>query len=296
MSNSIDLVTTFTAMMDEAYKLESVTARLDSLTQDSPDFNGKAAVKIMKLSTVGLGTYSRTTGYPAGDVTATWETMTLACERGRAFSIDRMDNDESLGLLLGNLIRTWMREKVAPEIDAYRFHKFAQTAGISSATPATLSASTILAAIDAASTQMDEDEVPSDSRVLYISATCKRYLDAAVSRILTNEGTLDRRLQTLDGMTIIPVPQTRFYSKIDLNDGATGSTGGYIKNVAAGKDINFMLVHGPAVVQAVKLNTVKYFSPEVNQTSDGHLFQYRLYHDAFVEDNKVDGIYLHTKA
>jgi hypothetical protein len=295
MANSVDLVTTFLAMMDEVYKLESLTARLDALTMDTVDFAGKAAVKIMKLSTIGLGNYSRTTGYPAGDITATWETMTLAVERGRAFSLDRMDNEESLGLLLGNVIRTWMREKVAPEIDAYRFHKFAQTASIGAATPATLSAATILAAIDAAGQAMDEAEVPSDGRVMYISATCKRYLDSALTRILSTEGAVDRRLRNLDGMTIIPVPQTRFYTKIALNAGATSNAGGYAKD-GAGKDLNFMLLHPSAVVQAVKLNQVKYFSPEVNQTSDGHLWQYRLYHDAFVEENKVNGVYIHNKA
>jgi hypothetical protein len=61
------------------------------------------------------------TGYPAGDITAKWETMQLAAERGRAFSLDRMDNEETLGLVLGNLIREWMRVHVAPELDAYRF-------------------------------------------------------------------------------------------------------------------------------------------------------------------------------
>lgn len=296
MANSIDLTTIFAALMDEAYKLESVTARMDSQTLPSPEFDGTATVKIMKLATVGLGTYSRTTGYPAGDVTATWESIALACSRGRSFSIDRMDNEESLGLVLGNLIRTWMRDHVAPEIDAYRFHKIAQTASIGAATPATLSAATILAAIDTASQTLDEAEAPSEGRLLYLSATCKRYLDSALTRVYTNENGVDRRLRMLDGMTIIPVPQTRFYTKIDLNAGATSNVGGYIKNVAAGKDLNFVLMHPSAMVQATKLNQVKYFSPEVNQSSDGHLWQYRLYHDAWVYENKANGVYIHNKA
>jgi hypothetical protein len=296
MANSIDYVTTFLALIDEIYKLESVTAPLDAITQDSPDFNGKATVKVMKLSTVGLGTYSRATGYPAGDVTATWEAMLLACERGRSFSIDRMDNDESLGLMLGNLIRTWMKEKVAPEIDAYRFAKYASTASIQAATPGTLSSATILAAIDAAALALDEKEVPSEGRMLYISSTCKRYLESAVTRVLSTEGSVDRRLRMLDDMTIVGVPQARFYTAITLNAGATGSAGGFIKNVASGKDLNFMLLHPSAVLQATKLNQVKYFAPEVNQQSDGHLWQYRLYHDAFVMDNKLDGVYIHNKA
>jgi hypothetical protein len=41
---------------------------------------------------------------------------------------------------------------------------------------------------------------------------------------------------------------------------------------------------------------MKVFDPDVNQAKDAWLFQYRLYHDAFVYDNKVKGIYLHNKA
>jgi len=57
-----------------------------------------------------------------------------------------------------------------------------------------------------------------------------------------------------------------------------------------------MLMHPSAVLQATKLNSLKIFSPDENQTSDGWLIQHRVYHDAWVYDNKLDGIYLHMKA
>ena len=56
-----------------------------------------------------------------------------------------------------------------------------------------------------------------------------------------------------------------------------------------------MLMHPSAVWQAVKLNSLKVFSPEENQTSDGWLFQHRAYHDGGVYENKVKGVYLHKK-
>lgn len=295
MANSVSLVTTFLALLDEIYKVESLTARMDAITQDIP-FAGANAVKVMKLATVGLGTYSRSTGYPKGDVTVTWETMTLAAERGREFTLDRMDSDETLGLALGALIREWMRTYVAPELDAYRFAKYASWSSIGAATPATLTKDTVLPAIDAAMLVMDEAEVPAEGRILYASATVAQFISQAITRVLANETGVERRVRSLDGLTIIPVPQTRFYTAITLNAGATTSAGGFIKNVSSGKDLNFMLIHPSAVVQPTKLNNLKYFSPEVNQTSDGHKWQYRLYHDAFVEDNKVAGIYIHNKA
>lgn len=294
MANSIDLVTKFLAILREVYKLESKTSMLDALTRDV-NFAAANVVEVMKMTTVGLGTYSRTGGYPDGDITAEWVAMTLAAERGRAFTLDRMDNEESLGLVLGNLIRTWMREHVAPEMDAYRFAKYATGAGLEVAAGATLAAGTVLDAIDEAKLEMDEAEVPEEGRKLYVSSAVSSYIEAAVTRMLGNENRVNRKVKNLDDMEVIKVPQTRFYTAITLDAGATGSAGGY---AAAGgaKEINFLMMHPSAVTQPVKLNQVKYFSPDVNQQSDGHLWQYRLYHDAFVVDNHEDGIYLHKKA
>ncbi len=295
MTNAITLTSIFLRILAEAYKLDSKTNRLDPLI-DTVGFEGTNQVKVMKMTTVGLGNYSRTAGYPAGDITAEWVAMTLAAERGRSFSLDKMDNEESLGLVLGNLIRSWMREHVAPEIDAYRFAKYASWANILKvAAGATLASNTILAAIDEANYQLNEAEVPEEGRKLFISSSCNELLKAAVTRVLANENTVDRRVKMLDNMEIIPVPQARFYTAITLNPGASADAGGYAKAVA-GKDINFLLLHPTAVLQPVKLNQVKYFSPEVNQISDGHLWQYRLYHDAFVIENHEKGIYLHHKA
>lgn len=296
MATTIQLVTKFLAVLAEVYKLESKTQGLDALTQ-SIDFAAANSVKVMKITTVGLGNYSRSGGYPSGDITAEWVAMTLAAERGRGFTLDRMDNEESLGLVLGNVIRAWMREHVAPEVDAYRFAKYATGAGRVVAAPATLAtAAEVLAAFDVAMLQMNEDEVPEEGRKLFISFTCRQLLSAAVTRVLANEGSQDRRLKMLDSVEIIGVPQSRLYTSITLNAGATSDAGGYVKTAVTGKDINFLLLHPSAVLQPVKLNNVKYFSPEVNQISDGHLWQYRLYHDAFVQTNHENGIYLHHKA
>ncbi len=294
MANAITLAERFNQIIDAVYKAESLTTRLDAMTQ-AIDFAGANQVKVLKLSTVGLGTYSRVTGYPAGDITATWETMTLSVERGRAFSLDRMDNEETLGLVLGNLIREWMRTHVAPELDAYRFAKYATNAGNAVAVPGALdTAAEVLAAFDAAMLALDEDEVPAEGRILYISTACYNLLKGALTRSWANEGVADRTIQTLDRVIVVPVPQARFYTAITLNAGAASNAGGFAK-AAAAHDLNFLLLHPSAVCQPVKLNNAKYFPPEQNQLSDGHLWQYRLYHDAFVYDNRANGIYRHDK-
>jgi len=295
MANSIALAEKFQPILDEVYKRESLTARLDGQTKPV-DFAGANVVKIFKTSIIGLGTYSRATGYPAGDVTGTWETMTLSTSRGRAFSIDRMDDEESLGMAFGTLANEFIRTGVAPEVDAYRFAKYASWSGISTVAEAALAdGAAVLAAFDAAMLTMDEDQVPSDGRLLYVSSTINGLLKTAVTRSLANENAADRRVKMLDNVEIIPVPQSRFYTQVTLNAGATGSAGGYVKTASTGRDINFMLLHPSAILQATKHAALKIFSPEENQAADAWLLQYRLYHDAFVYENKVDGVYLHKK-
>ena len=94
-------------------------------------------------------------------------------------------------------------------------------------------------------------------------------------------------------MKVIYVPKNRFYTAIDMNTGE--GTWGYSKNASA-KDINFMIIYPQALVQAKKFVMPKIFSPDENQKMDSWLFQFRLYHDAFVYENKVKGIYLSERS
>jgi len=294
MANSIDLVTKFQPILDEIYKKASLTAFMDSLTKPV-DFGGANEVKVFKTSMVGMGTYSRATGYPGGDVTGAWETLQLTAERGRAFSIDRMDNEETLGMAFGTLAGEFIRTQVVPEVDAYRFSKMASDSDITEVgTPADLTtAAAVLAAVDVAAGQLDADEVPVEGRVLFIASPLERLLRASIDRTLANESTADRRLTMLDEMRIVSVPQTRFYKGITLDAGASASAGGYVKTVSTGRDINFLLMHPSAREQATKLADLKIFDPDENQTMDAWLVQYRLYHDLWVYDNKAVGIYSH---
>jgi hypothetical protein len=295
MTQSIDLVTKFQPILDEIYKSASLTARMDAKTKPV-DFAGASVVKVFKTSMTGLGTYSRTAGYPVGEVTGTWEALTLAASRGREFSIDRMDDEESLGEAFGTLVGEFIRTQVAPEVDAYRFSKYASWASIQAVgTPATLTSETVLAALDVAKAALNAEGVPEEGRILFVSDTVKGFIEAAVSRTLGNENSVDRRVLTFDGMDLIMVPQTRFYKGITLDAGATASAGGFTKTASTGRDINFLMLHPSAVLQATKHANMKMFSPDENQTMDAHKIQYRLYHDAFVYDNKVKGIYSHIK-
>lgn len=291
MANSISYASKFLPVVDDLYKAQSVTECLDASTR--VDFSGSNEVKVLKVTTTGLGSYTRSGGYPKGDVTATWETLTLSQERGKEISIDRMDDEETLGTVFGSVTSDFMRDWVIPEIDAYRLAKYAGTEGITKAAAETLTSETIMGAIDAASQSLDDAEVPQEGRILFLSTELKPIINAALSRQWGSEEKINTVISGYNNMKVIYVPKTRFYTSITLNSGSTAW--GYSKGTDA-KDINFMMIHPQSVLQAKKFVLPKIFTPDENQKMDAWLFQFRLYHDAFVYDNKKAGIYLHNKA
>ena len=298
MANSITLAQQYLPLLDEVYKATSRTALLDQTRVEIVNGN---TVKVFKTSMDGLGTYSRNAGFTLGDVTRTWETMTLSQDRGRTFLIDRMDNEETLDMAFGTLAGEFIRTRVAPEIDAYTFAKLAGTTGISAGTAADITVGTtdVPGLINAAEMQMNEDEVPQEGRILFISETAYAGLRAKISRFVTNDiRDINNDAEMYDGMRIVRVPQSRFYSAITLYDGTTsGQTGGgYIGTASTGYKINFMIVHPSAVCKVVKHVLPRIFSPDVVQKADAWQFDYRIYHDTFVYDNKKKGIYLHRGA
>lgn len=290
MANSIEYAQKFVPIIDAVYKGASVTNGMDAATR--PDFSGTNEVKVLKVSTTGLGDYSRENGYPKGDVTAAWETLQLTEERGKEISIDREDNEETLGLTFGTVTGDFMRLNVIPELDAYRFAKYASNANISKATAAALTKDTILPAIDEASRQMDADEVPLEGRRLYVNSDLKPVLNSAITRMFGSDSGVSNVLSGYNGMPIAYVPKTRFYTGITMNPGV--SSWGYAK-AAAALDINFMMIYPAAILQVVKFALPKIFTPDENQDKDAWKFQFREYHDAFVYDNKAKGVYLHAK-
>jgi len=291
MPNSIDLAKKFVPIIDGLYKAESVTDGMDAATK--PDFSGANEVKVLKVSTTGLGDYSRENGYPKGDVTAAWETLTLTEERGKEISVDRMDDDETLGLTFGAVTGEFMRLHVIPELDAYRFAKYASASDIGKvATPVVLTKDSIIVAIDEAVRQLNADEVPLAGRRLYINSDLQPVLNKALNRQWGSDGTVNTVLAGYNSMPITWVPPNRFYTAITLNDGS--SNWGYAK-AAGASDINFMIIYPPAILQVVKFSLPKIFDPDTNQDKDAWKFQFREYHDAFVYENKAKGLYSHFK-
>ena len=290
MANTVNLATKFLPVIDDIYRSESVTELLDTNTM--ADFTNSAEVKVLKVATTGPGNYSRTNGYPKGDISATWETMRLSQERGKEISIDRMDDEEMLGVVFGSVTGNFMREWVIPELDAYRFAKYASSSGVTVGEGVDLAKDTILDAIDEAVAVLDENEVPQEGRVLFVNSDLKPALNKALNRQWGSDDIVNAVVNGYNNMKVIYVPKSRFYTEITLNDGT--SAWGYTKG-GSGKEMNFMVVYPQALVQTKKFILPKVFSPDENQKLDAWLFQFRLYHDAFVYENKAKGIYVSPK-
>jgi hypothetical protein len=287
-------------ILDEVYKASSKTSILDT-ANERVRFIGSDTVNLYAMSLDGLGNYSRNAGFVTGSVTGGWEPYKLTQDRGRSFMVDVMDNDETMGMAFGTLAGEFIRTQVTPEIDAYRFAKYAGTSGISSGTPADITVGTtdVPSLIQEAETIMGDDEVPEEGRILFISETAYAGLKDKITRYVQNgERGIETAIDYYDGMRVIKVPKGRFNTGITLNDGlSAGETkGGFTVPASTSYPINFMIIHPSAVVQIAKHVVPRIFSPQVNQSADAWKFDYRIYHDAFVEDNKVAGIYLHRAA
>lgn len=290
MANTIALAKNYTSILDEVYQNASVTA---DLTSDSTMVRaGANANEIVypQISVTGLGDYSRNSGYTNGSVNLEWKTATFNYDRGTKISVDVMDNEESRDIAFTMAGSELIRTKVAPEADAFTFATLAGIAGISKATPATYADATeFLQALIVAKNKMDEDEVPEEGRILYATPTLLNgvmALDTTKSREILNSFSVKKR-----------VPQSRFYTAIDLLDGKTaGEEAGHYKKAETGKDINFMIVHKPAVIKYDKHVAQDIIPASANPDSDSDIVKYRKYGIVDVYQNKVAGIYLSHKA
>ena len=287
MANNIEKFKKYVPLLDEVYKQTALTSVLDSDAELAQAGANANEIIIPKIDMDGLGAYDRNSGYTNGDATLTNETVRFNYERGRMFSIDSMDDEETAGLAYGKLAGEFIRTKVAPEGDAFRFAKYSEKAGTKKE-EALANGKAVVDALRTAVTAMDEAEVSYENRFLFITPTLKGMID--------DLDTTKSREVLAKFAGIVEVPQTRFYTAIDLLSGKDSENkGGYKKN-ANGKELNFLIVEKSAILQYNKHIAPKVVSPEQNQNADAWKFGYRKYGLADVYENKTAGVYVSHKA
>lgn len=289
MANKITTAGKFIPLLDEVYRTVSLTAKLDGpeeLVRQGANAN-ELIIPMIELQ--GLGDYDRNSGYVSGDVTLTNETVKCNFDRGRMFTVDNMDDVDSAGIAFGRLAGEFIRTKVAPELDAFRFASYASKEGVTQKEETLSDGAAVLAALRVATNAMDEAEVPMEDRHLFITPT----LDGMIADLDTTKSR--EILSRFASKTL--VPQTRFYTAIDQKDGHTGGqeAGGYAK-ADDGKELNFMVIHKPALIQFEKHVAPKIVTPDQNQEADAYKYGYRNVGVADVYKNKLAGVYASHKS
>lgn len=286
MANTFTLAKNYTELLDEVYKLSSVTA---DLTGDPT--MARAGVNVNEIcypqiEVSGLGDYDRKSGYTNGSVNLQWRTTSFNYDRGTKISVDAMDDEETFNIAFGKAGSELIRTKVAPEADAFTFAALAGIEGISEADAVTFaSASEFLEALIEAKNTMDEDEVPEEGRFLYATPTL-------LNGVMALDTTKSREILSCFSVKK-SVPQSRFYTAVDLLDGKTlGEEAGHYKKAEEGKEINFMIIHKPAIIKFDKHIANDLIAPENNPDSDAYILKYRKYGLVDAYRNKTAGIYI----
>lgn len=278
MANSIALAKNYVALLDEVYKEASKTNILTSPSNVVRAGSQANTIVYPEIATSGLGNYDRNSGYTSNDVSVVWKEAQFNYDRGTKIAVDAMDNEETKLIAFGRAAADLMRVHVAPEADAFTFATLAGTTGISSASGA-LTAATVIEALYTAAVTMDENEVPGEGRILFITPTLRK-------GIMTLDTDKSREILSLFSQ-IIEVPQNRFYTGITLSatNGWSQATGSYA--------INFMVVEPSALIKFDKHVVSDVIPASANPDADADIYKYRKYGIVKVFDNKKAGIYLH---
>ena len=140
---------------------------------------------------------------------------------------------------------------------------------------------------------MDDQSVPQEGRILYVTSAMNKLLKSAdgVSRMISAgaAGVIDRRVHGLDDVQIKTVPSARFKTKYEFTDGCVPAS--------SAKQINMMLVHPSCVISRDKYAYMKLFTPGTDsRTADKYVYQNRYYTDIFLIERKSCGIAINAES
>lgn len=335
MPNTIVLAKNFVPLLDEVYQQASVTNDLTGDPAMARAGANAREIIYPQIAVTGLGDYDRNSGYTQGAVDLKWVTTEYNYDRGARLAVDAMDNQETYNLAFGMAGAELLRTKVAPEADAFTFATLAGIPGISKGEAKTIStADAFLAELLEAKNTLDNDEVPEEGRILYATANLlnalmmmdtyksKEILAAYTIKKAVPQARFYTSIDLLDGKsageeaghyrkgtaryakttdTAVASSKTYYtessgvYTKVESPQ--TSAIGTYYEMVQeAAKDINFMIIHKPAIIKHDKHIVSNVIPASANPDADADILKYRKYGLVDVYKNKVAGIYLSHKA
>ncbi len=293
-NNLSSCIDKFTNRLDKVIAQETVTGDLNMNQDLVGEMSGNGKIEIATISMDGLATHRRGQGFTKGGISLKWNPYQLEYERDREFDIDVLDDDERAKLVSANVMGEFARTQVVPEVDAVRFAKLAKNAGTTVKKDLSGADETVAALLEAEQC-MEDHGVKLSQCLFYHSAATKKLLRLSNKYDLSAGQAPNSNFSTYDEMKMIGVAGDRFYSAIKLLDGTTtGEEKGGYEKAAEGKALNFIVMAPEAAAAISKHEKLRYFSPDVNQSDDAHLWQYRLFHDLIVYAQKKGLIYAHV--
>ena len=291
-----DYAEKFTNMLQQKYEQLSCS---DALTKSNTGitFLNAQTIKLPRMVTSGFKDHTRALGgFGAGTINNDWEPKKLSHDRSVEFFIDPMDIDETnLVLAAANIQNEFEETRAIPERDSYRFSKLhAELTNYGgSINTNVIDAANFLEAFDEEMSKMDEEGVPEEGRILYVTPAMNKIVKNAdgIERMISvsTPSNINRKVHSLDDVTIKMVPAARMKTKYDFTDGCVAA--------ADAKQINFILVHPTAVVCRTKYQYMKLFTPGTDsRVADGYCYQVREYGDLFLLERKVPGVAMNVEA
>lgn len=306
MANEINYAEAYQGFIDEELEAKSATQWMVP-NDDQIDYSGGKNVKIAQLSVSGLGNYGIGTAskYPDGSVKLEWVPYTMEMDRAVKFELGRLDpSDSHFMATTENVTREFSRTQLVPEQDMFRFnriysklaasdeYKVSHISKIAKADPA----SSVVTALQALFTAVKDDSDADTDFVAFISMKNEQaFRDIATTshnsvvfgKDITVNGVTYRGMMYND-LPCVFVPSKRLQTVIAVQDGRTaGQEAGGIAADATSEQIEFLIMNSAAPVAVGKIDSLKVFSADENQTGDDTTINYHLLYDLWVLENQI---------
>lgn len=303
--NTIETATIIQSELDKA-AVEQATSGWMEVNEKLVKYTGGAEVKIPSLDMDGMADYDRTNGFVQGSVNFQYETKKMTQDRGRSFSFDENDVDETNFVLTASTVMgEFQRTKVVPEIDAYRYSTIAaacikkgKASGGYTADEATILQILYydIAAVQAIVGQNTPLVITIDSMVAAILSMSEK-LSKKLDITDFKQGDVTLKVRSLDGIhPLIPVSSDRMKTEYLFKDGVTsGQEAGGFAPTENSKSINWIITPRKAPIAVSKTDKMRIFDPETNQKARAWAMDYRKFHDIWIPARKVEQCFVNVK-
>lgn len=273
---AINLAEKYSSKIAAKFTLDSVVMNKAKATYD---WDGVRTVKVYTPITVDMVDYDATKAADrfgtSTEMQDDLQIMTITKNRAFSLTIDKENHTSQQQIKeAGRMMKAQVEEKMIPEYDKYCLTAWSGAAGKVVA-DGTLTKSNIVEKIANGIAALVNGNVPLEGNYLFIGAS--NFSKLILSPEFLNLDKLGTKavekgvLGEVQGLQVVRVPDSYLPSAV-----------------------NFMIVHGGAVVAPTKIKTLRILTDV--QGIDGSVLEGRMMYDAFVLEAKAQGVYVSKTA